>query len=99
MAAGQYRLAAMQSGGRPDDQLATIRLSLAPINTEAGGFPFELEVPEQALASHDFKSGDIVYVTREPFGLEFAHGTEQRTFFLVLADEWEQNLGTFQLKR
>ncbi|MFK7962453.1 MAG: hypothetical protein AB8C46_00655 [Burkholderiaceae bacterium] len=99
VAAGQYRLAAMQSGGPADDQLATIRLALAPVNTDAGGFPFELEVPKQALASHDLKPGDIIYVARESFGLEFAHGNEQRTFFLVLADEWEQNLGTFQLKR
>ncbi len=88
----------MASGRRSDDQLATIRLALAPVNTDTGGFPFELEVPEQALASHDLKPGDIIHVARESFGLEFAHGSEQRTFFLVLADEWEQNLGTFQLR-
>lgn len=107
VAAGQYRLTAMRTDrtkadAKADaraDALATVRLTLTPIVTDASGFEFDLQVPEQAMQQHQMKPGDTIHVARQPFGLEFAHGTSQQSFFLVLAEEWEQNLGTYQLQR
>jgi len=81
------------------DSLATVRLTLTPLVTDASGFEFDLEVPEQAMQEHQMTPGDTIHVARQPFGLEFAHGTSKQSFFLVLAEEWEQNLGTYQLQR
>jgi len=99
VAAGQYRLTAMNTTPAAASSMATVRLTLTPLATTEGGFEFDLQVPERALQDHEIRPGDTIHVARESFGLEFAHGPAQRSFFLVLAQEWEQNLGTFQLQR
>jgi len=89
----------MRENRTATDALATVRLTLTPVFTDASGFEFDLQVPEQALAPHQMKPGDTIHVARQPFGLEFAHGANKQSFFLVLAEDWERGLGTYQLQR
>jgi hypothetical protein len=39
-------------------------------------------------------TGQTVTANERPYGLEFAHGADQKAFFLVLNDAWHQELAT-----
>lgn len=53
---------------------------------------FLLDLPQRALDPRGLAAGDTVSVHNRPYGLEFARAQTQEPFFLVLADDWRNDL-------
>ncbi|KAA8994695.1 MULTISPECIES: hypothetical protein [Pectobacteriaceae] len=51
-----------------------------------------LDLPQAVLDTQDLEAGDIVLAQQRVYGLEFARGDTQEAFYLVLADNWHDDL-------
>lgn len=89
VAAGDYRIIDMaEAAARP----GVMRLRL-----QAAGGPsdeFFLFVPQEAVADGRLAAGQLVTARERSYGLEFARTETRQPFFLVLKDEWYQELQT-----
>lgn len=91
VAAGDYRLAAINPVA---DQQEMLRLTMEPLDTTGDASSFHLDLPRLALKDKQLNPGETIRVLERSYGLEFAHGAKQEPFFLVLADDWQRDLGS-----
>ncbi|MET0265368.1 MAG: hypothetical protein ABW202_07125 [Duganella sp.] len=54
-----------------------------------------LDLPQTTFAQQGLAAGDTVYASNRPYGVEFGRRTtERQPFYLVLADEWHDELAS-----
>lgn len=51
-----------------------------------------LTLPQQALTQRALVAGDVVSASNRPYGVAFAHADSRTAFFLLLADDWRNDL-------
>jgi len=89
VADGDYRVVEIaQAADRP----GRVRLTLQATDERDAENNFELFLPETVLQREPIAVGDTVRTRQRPYGLELAHGEKAQPFFLVLADEWMNEL-------
>jgi len=51
-----------------------------------------LDLPQSVMAREGLGQGDLVHARNRVYGLEFARGDNRQAFYLVLADDWHDEL-------
>jgi hypothetical protein len=64
--------------------------------TEAGAFL--LDLPQKALGTRGLATGEVVSVRNRDYGVEFARAQTREAFFLVLNDDWRNELDPHAVK-
>ena len=77
---GAYRVAQVEAG-----ESGQLLLTLEPQNL-ADAQTFQLQVPMQAFGGTQPTTGELVQAQRRGYGVQFARGTPQEPFLIVLAD-------------
>ena len=63
------------------------------LQMEREGHQLTLKLPRQTAERAGITAGSLVHVAHRPYGLAFSTGTTEATpFFLVLKDDWHQEL-------
>ena len=89
VAEGDYRIIEVAVA---DQQPGKMRLTLRALNPADG--EFFLTLPQTAVQHGRLVAGGVVTARAHAYGLQFAAGTPREAFFLVLRDEWYQELQT-----
>lgn len=53
---------------------------------------FQLDLPVQVVTDERLQRGHRVHVQQRVYGLEFAHSDDREAFYLVLSDDWHDEL-------
>ena len=77
---GAYRVAQVEAG-----ESGQLLLTLEPQNL-ADAQTFQLQVPLQAFGGTQPTTGELVQAQRRGYGVQFARGTPQEPFLIVVAD-------------
>lgn len=85
--AGGYRVDQVTA---VDAQGHTLRLALTPQSHAAPAF--NLDVPAHAFGAQQPAAGEVIQVQPRDWGLQFARGTQNEPFFLVLAQATQREL-------
>ena len=86
VASGDYRIIDIaEVNGRAEVR----RLTLQAENTTGR---FQLDLPAPILTEERLQRGDRVHVQPRVYGLEFAHSDNRQAFYLVLHDDWHNEL-------
>lgn len=89
IANGAYRIdrveALAQAPGRPD----MVRVSMQAEHVDQ---QLTLDLPATVFARQNLGRGDLVDVQKRDYGFQFAHADTRAAFFLVLADDWHDEL-------
>ena len=88
VADGDYRIIHMAAA---DTQPGKLRLTLQAVN---GSDEFHLYVPQEAVQQGKLATGAVVTARAQPYGVQFAAAATREAFFLVVRDEWRQDLQT-----
>jgi hypothetical protein len=91
-AAGDYRI--IDVAEVSDAQVAMLRLKLQPVASDNTDDELFLLLPRAAFEQGQLRAGHIVTATPRPYGIEFAKASTREAFFLVLHDDWYQDLQT-----
>ena len=86
VAAGDYRITELAAA---DAQPGKTRLTLKAVN---GNDEFFLYVPHEAAQQGRLAAGGVVTAKVRDYGVEFAAAATREAFFLVLSDDWHQEL-------
>lgn len=70
-----------------------LRMTLARLGDAVVDQQVEVSLPRDAFDKGSLAIGGMIAVREKAYGLELANGQTQQAFFLVLADEWYQELG------
>ena len=89
VAEGDYRIIEVAVAER---QPGKMRLTLRALNLADG--EFFLTLPQTAVQQGQLAAGGVVTARAHAYGLQFAAGAPREAFFLVLRDEWYQELQT-----
>ncbi len=89
VAEGDYRIIEMAAS---DQQPGKVRLTLQALNAADG--ELFLYVPQEAVQQGRLATGGVVTARQQAYGVQFAAGAPREAFFLVLRDEWMQELRT-----
>lgn len=89
VAEGDYRVIEMAAA---DTQTGRIRVKLQAVNGTDG--EFFLVLPQEAAQQGRLAQGTVVTARQHAYGIQFAAGAPREAFFLVLRDEWYQELQT-----
>ena len=89
VAEGDYRIIEVAVAER---QPGKMRLTLRALNPADG--EFFLTLPQEAVQQGRLAAGAVVTARAHAYGLQFAAGAPREAFFLVLRDEWYQELQT-----
>lgn len=85
-ASGDYRITNVaEAPDRPD--FVRVTMQLADSQQE-----LKLDLPQAVFAKQGLGQGDIVSAQHRVYGFEFAHGDTHEPFYLVLADNWHDEL-------
>jgi hypothetical protein len=76
------------------ERQGTTRMKLLAVDGQGADSEFFLYLPQQVVDQSRLAQGGIVTVRQRSYGLEFAQGPNRQAFFLVLADDWYQELRT-----
>ena len=100
VAEGDYRVIEVAAvAERPGMLRVTLQAQAAARDGEG---PLWLVLPQQALGQRELVPGDTVSAKHRPYGIEFARvargGAAREAFFLVLADDWINELAPRALK-
>lgn len=88
VAAGDYRIVAMaETAAQP----GKVRLTLRALQGED---EFFLVVSQEAATQGQLTTGGVVTAKARDYGTEFSAADTKQAFFLVLHDEWRQELRT-----
>ncbi|MEJ2801990.1 hypothetical protein WAE61_08930 [Comamonadaceae bacterium PP-2] len=85
-ASGDYRVVEV---AQAPDRAGFQRLTLQGQETQRR---LVLDLPLAVFDQQALRHGDIVHAERRVYGLEFARGDTREAFFLVLADDWHDEL-------
>lgn len=89
VAEGDYRVIEMAAA---DNQAGRVRVKLQAVNGTDG--EFFLVLPQEAAQQGRLAQGSVVTARQHAYGVQFAAGAPREAFFLVLRDEWYQELQT-----
>lgn len=89
VAEGDYRVIEMAAA---DTQAGRVRVKLQAVNGTDG--EFFLLLPQEAAQQGRLAEGTVVTARQHAYGIQFAAGAPREAFFLVLRDEWYQELQT-----
>jgi hypothetical protein len=89
VAEGDYRVIEMAAA---DTQAGRVRVKLQAVNGTDG--EFFLVLPQEAAQQGRLTQGAVVTARQHAYGIQFAAGAPREAFFLVLRDEWYQELQT-----
>lgn len=89
IANGAYRIDAVDALAAVPGKPAMVRLSM---QAEQAGAPLTLDLPAAVFAQQHLGRGDLVDVQRRDYGFQFARNDTRTAFFLVLADDWHDEL-------
>ena len=89
VAEGDYRIIEVTVA---EQQPGKMRLTLRALNPADG--EFFLTLPQTAVQQGQLAAGGVVTARAHAYGLQFAAGAPREAFFLVLRDEWYQELQT-----
>lgn len=93
---GEYRVTRVDKPeGRPD----MLRVTMAPLAQGGAVEAFRLDLPQRALGVRPLRVGDTVEARHRPYGIQFARADTREPFFLVVQDDWQQDLQTRVLTR
>lgn len=83
---GDYRIVEVaEVAGRTD----YVRVTMLSDQTQQR---IALDLPGKVFAKQGLIQGDLVHTQRRPYGYEFAHADTRLAFYLVLADDWHDEL-------
>lgn len=89
VAEGDYRVIEMAAA---DTQAGRVRVKLQAVNGTDG--EFFLVLPQEAAQQGRLAQGTVITARQHAYGMQFAAGAPREAFFLVLRDEWYQELQT-----
>ena len=95
VAEGDYRVVAVADATA---QPGKLRVTLQPVDGANANGEFYLYLPPEAAQQGRIVAGAVVTAKQREYGLEFAAGAPRQAFFLVLNDEWVQELQTRVVK-
>jgi hypothetical protein len=91
VADGDYQV--LEAAALPERPgLMRVRLRTQAAASQGELAEFLLDLPQRTLDQSGLVAGDIVSVHNRPYGLEFARAQTREPFFLVLADDWHNDL-------
>jgi hypothetical protein len=83
------------AGAEPTGTADRLRLKLQAVTDDSPAGAFYLYLPRAAVQQGGVEVGHVVSAKARPYGLEFSATTTTReAFFLVLHDDWYQDLQT-----
>lgn len=91
VAEGDYRVIGIEIA-TADTQAGRVRVTLQAVNGNDG--EFFLVLPQEAAQQGRLAQGTVVTARQHAYGIQFAAGAPRQAFFLVLRDEWYQELQT-----
>ena len=92
VAEGEYRIIEVADVA---EQPGTQRLKLQAMKASGtADDEFFLYLPQQVVEQGRLAAGGVVVAKHKPYGLEFAHATTLKGFFMALKDEWYRELQT-----
>lgn len=89
IANGAYRIDRVERLAQLGDKPAMVRLSM---QAEQVDQQLTLDLPVAVFDQQNLGRGDLVDVQKRAYGFQFAHADTRRAFFLVLADDWHDEL-------
>jgi len=89
IANGAYRIDGIERLAQAGDKPAMVRLAL---HAEQVDSKLTLDLPVAVFDQQNLGRGDLVDVQKRDYGFQFAHADTRRAFFLVLADDWHDEL-------
>jgi len=89
IANGAYRIDGVEPLAPVADRPAMVRLAM---RAEQAGQPLTLDLPAAVFDRQHLGRGDLVDVQRRDYGFQFARNDTRTAFFLVLADDWHDEL-------
>jgi hypothetical protein len=91
VAEGDYRIIEVADVA---DQPGTVRMKLQAVKDIGADGEFFLYVPHQVVEQGRLAAGGVVTARNKPYGMEFAHATTLKGFFMALKDDWYRELQT-----
>lgn len=92
VAEGEYRIIEVAD---VSEETGTQRLKLQAVKASGSADDeFFLYLPQQVVEQGRLAAGGVVLARHKPYGLEFAHATTLKGFFMALKDEWYRELQT-----
>jgi hypothetical protein len=89
VAQGDYKIIEVAvAANRP----GTLRMKLQAVADRGADREFYLDLPLATVEGNRLAAGQTVTASNRPYGVEFAHGSPRRAFFLLLADDWHREL-------
>jgi len=67
-----------------------VRMTLAAV--DKAGDPLVIDLPQQTFERSGLAAGGTINASQRPYGVEFADAGTAKTFFLLLNDDWHQDL-------
>jgi hypothetical protein len=91
VAEGDYRIIEVADVA---DQPGTVRMKLQAVKDIGADGEFYLYLPHQVVEQGRLAAGGVVTARNKPYGMEFAHATTLKGFFMALKDDWYRELQT-----
>lgn len=91
VAEGDYRIIEVAEVA---DQPGTVRMKLQAVKDIGADGEFYLYLPHQVVEQGRLAAGGVVTARNKPYGMEFAHATTLKGFFMALKDDWYRELQT-----
>jgi hypothetical protein len=89
VANGPYRIDRVERLAQLDGRPGMVRLSM---QAEQVDQQLTLDLPSSVFDQQNLGRGDLVDVQKRDYGFQFAHADTRTAFFLVLADDWHDEL-------
>jgi hypothetical protein len=89
VANGPYRIDRIEQLAQVPGRPEMVRLSM---QAEQGDHQLALDLPAAVFGKQHLGRGDLVDVQKRDYGFQFAHNDTRAAFFLVLADDWHDEL-------
>ena len=84
---GPYRIVEVTPTPR---RQGMVRMTLAAV--DKAGDPLVIDLPQQTFERSGLAAGRTINASQRPYGVEFADAGTARAFFLLLNDDWHQDL-------
>jgi hypothetical protein len=104
MADGEYRVIQVVQVAHADGPAGSLQLTLQAVQPPASGDVadsvaappqgerWELRLPLAVVQREGLDAGHLLRAAQRPYGVAFAHASQARPFFLVLSEDWQQQL-------
>jgi TolA-binding protein len=89
VANGAYRIDRVEQLAQAPGRPGMVRLSMQAEQVEQ---QLTLDLPAAVFDKQHLGRGDLVDVQKRDYGFQFAHSDTRSAFFLVLADDWHDEL-------